>query len=461
MNMNIEMNKFIMTECLKSLSVVGLISISSYYIYKQRLAKELYHYPKHTLTLQSDYPHYDDVVRYIYKHNADKITETTYEVSKVYSFRDWRNRRKELPGHMKITRPYECHLFLDHEYQETDYQIEVDISFVKDAKGNPVKLLEETGCGTSEESLLGQVTLSSVNSEVLRNYVDEAVRYVKDEIKQLKKDASDSMNVYYYKKDYWVLLAKSPKRSEDTIYLREGQKEDIVGKVEEFFSDETRDVYLSFGIPYKSVFMIHGPPGSGKTSTIKAIASSLDCDLYVLPITKDMLDTHLVEAFTYINEQEEKERIIVIEDVDTMFDERKEGDNKNGITLQGFLNCMDGFTCVEGTMLFITANKPEVLDYAMVRSCRIDQKFELGYADEYQTKQMFEKFFPEQLEDFESFYDDIKHKKYTTAMLQELFFYNRKSEKIIDKLELFSDIVSKNDPKNYELLKDVDKNFYM
>ena len=457
------MNQFILQECAKSVSIVGLISMSSYYIYKQRLSREAREdpLPTHTLTLQGDFVHFDDVLRYIYKHNSDKINETTYEVSKVYSFSDWRNRRKELPGHMKVTRPYEGHLFFMHEYQETDYQIEVDISFMKDVKGNHLKLMAESGCGTSEESLLQKITLSSVNAEVLQHYVDEAVCYVKQEIKKLKKNTRDSMNIYYYKKDYWVLLAKSPKRPEDTIYLREGQKEDIIGQVEEFFSEETRDVYLSFGIPYKSVYMIHGPPGSGKTSTIKAIASSLDCDLYILPITKDMLDTHLVDAFSYINDQEDKERMIVIEDIDTMFDDRKDGDTENGITLQGLLNCMDGFTCVEGTMLFITANKPEVLDYAMVRSCRIDHKFELGYADEYQTKQMFTKFFPAQLDDFDSFYKDIKHKKYTTAMLQEFFFYNRKSDKITDQKDKFTKIISKNDPKHFELLKDTDKNFYM
>ena len=457
------MGKFIIHECVKSMSIIGLISVSSYYIYKQRLSKEdLDTHPKHTLILQSDFVHYDDVLQYIYKHNSDRINQITYEVSKVYAFSDWRNRRKELPGFMKVTRPYEGHLFLTHEYQETYYQIEADISFMKNENGIPLTLTAETGCGTSEESLLQKITLSSVNAGVLQDYVDEAVRYVKNEVKKIKKNTRDSMNVYYYKKDYWVLLAKSPKRPEDTIYLREGQKEEIIGKVEEFFSEESRDVYLSFGIPYKSVFMIHGPPGSGKTSTIKALASSLDCDLYVLPITKDMLDTHLVDAFSYINDQEDKERIIVIEDIDTMFDDdRKDGDTKNGITLQGLLNCMDGFTCVEGTMLFMTANKPEILDYAMIRSCRIDHKLELGYADEYQTKQMFTKFFPTQLDDFESFYDDIKHKKYTTAMLQEFFFYNRKSEKIVTQKDSFTEIIAKNDPKNFELLKDTDKNFYM
>ena len=37
-----------------------------------------------------------------------------------------------------------------------------------------------------------------------------------------------------------------------------------------------------------------------------------------------MLDTNLVDAFSYISDNEDKERIIVIEDIDTLFDgERK------------------------------------------------------------------------------------------------------------------------------------------
>ena len=168
-----------------------------------------------------------------------------------------------------------------------------------------------------------------------------------------------------------------------------------------------------------------------------------------------------MDAFSYINDNEEKERIIVIEDIDTLFDEnRKKDDTSNGITLQAFLNCLDGFTCVEGTMLFLTANKPEVLDFAMIRSCRIDNKIKLDYANEYQTKKMFETFLPAQENKFKSFYKEIKHKEYTTAMLQEFLFYNRECEDIMVIIDKFIDIIEKNDPKNFEIIKDEQKNFY-
>ena len=124
---------------------------------------------------------------------------------------------------------------------------------------------------------------------------------------------------------------------------------------------------------------------------------------------------------SFLEEKEDKKRIIVIEDIDSIFSERKKNDELNGITLQGLLNCFDGFSCLEGTLLFITANNPSVLDYAMLRSCRIDHKFHLDYADEYQTKCIFETIFEEKKELFPKFYNFLSNKKYTTAMLQNSY----------------------------------------
>ena len=149
-----------------------------------------------------------------------------------------------------------------------------------------------------------------------------------------------------------------------------------------------------------------------------------------------------------------------MEDIDTIFDtDRKDGDTKNMITLQGFLNCLDGFTCIEGTMLFITANKPQVLDYAMIRSCRIDHKIELGYADKYQIKNMFMAFMPSQEDRFPDFYKEISHHDVTTAMLQEFLFYNRTCENVLEIMDEFMEVIKKNNPENYD--KNKSNNFYM
>lgn len=444
------------TQAVTGLLGFSLVSGISYCIYKDSINKLFTKKYKQKMIMLNNWPFHDEVLRYICIKYGDEINSFNYSVEKIYHFNEWRFRRKENPVELKVHMPNECDMTVIHN----NNPIHIKFNVILDDKNVPYKIMSQHDC-SSDEEIVTKLELSADSKDILTDFADEAMEWCKNEKKKIKMNSKETMNVYYYKKDYWTLLSKSPKRPLSTVYLKENILDDLVVKTKKFFSDETRNVYLSFGIPYKSVQLIHGPPGTGKTSLIKSIASHLDCDLYILPISKDMLDTNLVDAFSYISDNEEKERIIVIEDIDTLFDgERKEGDDHNGITLQAFLNCLDGFTCVEGTMLFLTANKPEVLDFAMIRSCRIDNKIQLDYADKYQTEKMFNTFLPNQTDKFKEFYKEISHKKFTTAMLQEFLFYNRECENIIELLDEFIDIVEKNDPKNFEVVKEENKNFY-
>ena len=381
----------------------------------------------------------------------------------MFTYNDWKFRRnKESSEHTKVKKiiPEKFNFTINQKVDSTYYEVNYKLENIRDNNKNLTKLQQVSDCCT-REILLNKLTISCSNKDVLLSIIDLYKKEIKEDLDKYKKESKETIRIYYFQKDYWNLIAKSPKRDIDTVYLKEGIKEELIKKVDTFYSHETRDIYLSYGIPYKCVHMIHGPPGTGKTSLIKTIASHFDTDVFILPITKDMLDTDLVSAFAYINEQSETSRkIIVIEDIDTLFDERKEGDKNNGITLQGFLNCLDGFTCIEGTMLFITANKPEVLDYAFIRSCRIDHKLRLDYSDKYQMKNMFMRFIPDQEDNFDEFYSLISHKNVTTAALQEFLFYNRNHKNILEIMDDFTEILYKNEPKNFEILKDENKNFY-
>ena len=127
-----------------------------------------------------------------------------------------------------------------------------------------------------------------------------------------------------------------------------------------------------------------------------------------------MTDGDIVDAIFTINDNCHmrsgcERNVIVIEDIDCIFHERKEGDTNSGITLQGLLNCMDGFTCSEGSIIFLTANHPEVLDEALLRSCRIDYSLEYNYADEYQTRKIYNKIIPNQKDNYNKFNKLIKN----------------------------------------------------
>lgn len=394
--------------------------------------------------------YYKDVLENVYKYNSDNIKDFFYlEDMKSRNYR-YGNTITTYNGKILVPGIFES----EFKYNNDTLLVKHEIIYDKDEKFD--KLLVTRDC-TTTQFILTKLTLSCVEKQPLIDFVDESKKIALERRKINKNKEKDIVRVYYYN-DYWYLFSKTPKRNIDTLYLKKGETNNLVNSIAEFFSEDERSEYLSFGIPYKKVYFLYGVPGSGKTSSINTIASHFDCDIHTIPLSTDMDDSKLVEAFSSVSSEDsdrQNRKIILIEDIDCIFEDRKEGDSiKNKVTLQGLLNCMDGFTCIEGGLIFITANKPESLDNAMIRSCRVDYKLELGYADEYQTKCMFDRFLPKQSNNFEKFYNSISHLKYTTAMLQELLFFNRKCENILEYTDDFKKIVEKND--NKKIVEDSD-----
>ncbi len=399
-----------------------------------------------TLSLLPVNRYYSDVLELIYRldNNIDNFFYHGELLHDYYSFRRSREIKKDkllIPG---IT---------SGKFNYKDNVIEYNHILHKDHINKIKTLYISDGC-SGKDTILTELILKSDNKELLIELCDEAKKSGDEKRKQNKEKSEETIRVYYYN-EYWQLLTKRPKRPFDTIYLKEGIKDKIYNNISMFFDVETRSDYLSFGIPYKNVCFLYGVPGSGKTSLIDALASEFSCDIYMLPITGDADDASIMSALSSMRnnreDEEDTKKIILIEDIDCIFENRKEGDTqRNRLTLQGLLNCMDGFTTLEGSLMFITANNPQCLDDALIRSCRVDLKIELGFADKYQTENMFNTFLPEQKDKFKEFYDNIKNKKYTTAMLQELLFFNRNCNNILEKLELFDDIIKKNDSKKMQ-----------
>ena len=66
--------------------------------------------------------------------------------------------------------------------------------------------------------------------------------------------------------------------------------------------------------------------------------------------------------------------------------------------------------------------------------------------------------FPDKKEEFPKFYKKIESKEFTTAMLQEFLFFNRKKGDILSKVSEFNEIIEKNKVKHFEKKK---QDFYM
>ncbi|PPQ68243.1 hypothetical protein CVT25_005312 [Psilocybe cyanescens] len=167
--------------------------------------------------------------------------------------------------------------------------------------------------------------------------------------------------------------------------------------------------YSTAGIPHRRGYLLHGPPGTGKTSTIYAIAGELGLEIYSLSLASGFVDdSFLQRAVSSIPNT----AILLIEDIDCAFQSREDMEDNNmpsfpgmvpglppnfsksGVTLSGLLNVLDGVGSEEGKLFFATTNYVERLDPALLRPGRIDRKIQYKLSTKAQAEALFLRFYP-------------------------------------------------------------------
>lgn len=198
------------------------------------------------------------------------------------------------------------------------------------------------------------------------------------------------------------------RRPIDSVVLDVGVGERILSDIKDFLS--ASKWYGDRGIPYRRGYLLHGPPGCGKSSYITALAGELSYGICVLNMSERGLTDDRINHLLAVAPQN---TIILLEDIDAAFVSRTESkqvaaayEGLSRVTLSGLLNCLDGVASTEARIVFMTTNYLDRLDPALVRPGRVDVKEYIGYCSEHQLKEMFARFYqsssPDLCEEFAS-----------------------------------------------------------
>ncbi|KAF8878838.1 hypothetical protein BD779DRAFT_1173609 [Infundibulicybe gibba] len=273
------------------------------------------------------------------------------------------------------------------------------------------------------------ISVVARNNTILKQLVLQAK-------KEYEAEAVHRIQIYFADSHgSWRWTDSRHKRPMGSIVLNPGVKEMLLNDTKDFLASEKW--YADRGIPFRRGYLLHGVPGSGKSSLIHAIAGQLMLDIYVVSLSASWISD---STLTTLMGRVPARCILLLEDLDAAFTRstsRDDGDDNSGgsgdqqqpqpqpssssssrrrrgggsggsgeqlsdvntLSLSGLLNALDGVAAAEGRILFATTNHLERLDPALSRPGRMDVWVEFKNASKWQAEALFRNFFPSEEDD--------------------------------------------------------------
>lgn len=150
----------------------------------------------------------------------------------------------------------------------------------------------------------------------------------------------------------------------DSVVLSPALTELVRKDFEAFWKSETW--FAQRRLPYKRGFLLHGPPGCGKTSVARVMA----CHPLVSAFSIDMGDEDLPGEALYglfAAAEDRAPSVVILEDLDRTFATEPQLRRPGRITFQQLLSCLDGLATQHGIVVVATVNDASKLDAGILR----------------------------------------------------------------------------------------------
>ena len=137
-------------------------------------------------------------------------------------------------------------------------------------------------------------------------------------------------------------------------------------------------------------YLFWGPPGNGKSATIRVMAAHP----HIQPYTLDLSDTEEKSASVLLLFEKAATNapaLVIIEDLDRAFPTEGKRTRERHVSFQTLLNCLDGVASRDGVLVVATANDPTCLDPAILkRPGRFDRVVQFRNPDAHLRREYYQ-----------------------------------------------------------------------
>ncbi|KAF8314781.1 P-loop containing nucleoside triphosphate hydrolase protein [Clavulina sp. PMI_390] len=176
--------------------------------------------------------------------------------------------------------------------------------------------------------------------------------------------------ILMYNNGYWskdrALWEEVQKANWTDVILDEQFKSAVQNDITNFYQSES--VFKNLAIPWKRGLIFHGPPGNGKTISIKAIMKSSEVPALYVKSFENAFGPQRGIRDVFVRARAMAPCLLILEDLDSLVTDK---------VRSYFLNELDGFEANDGVLLIGTTNHLDRLDPGLSnRPSRFDRKFE-------------------------------------------------------------------------------------
>ena len=281
-----------------------------------------------------------------------------------------------------------------------------------------------------KENAYGSSVTKFLELTVLSHQFNQLEGFLNTVSKNIKKENIDKTTVSIFDEGYWGYGKAIPQRKIKSVFIEREKMNDLIKTIQNFV--DSKKWYEHHGIPYHLGILLHGKPGVGKSSIIKALAAYFGYSIYVMPSHKLLKIDEALESIP------RKKCIMVIEDIDCSvggLSREGGGGLLSGGDLSNILNAVDGIMTSHNHIIIMTTNHPDKLDPALIRPGRIDKLIEIGYVNLEILNQFLQRHFDKTI-DGVTLKDEI-----TCAQLQQMVLEKRSFDEIVQAVTIEGTVI--------------------